>query len=230
MADITSNLKGWWKGDEGSGTSAADSSGSGLTGTLSSAGWAAGKIGPNCFDLSGGKSISIGTSDTLNITGTALTLAGWVYPTSAANYYRIIERGGTYPSLQFSLVIEQTTAKVIADISPNVNSSFKTSTALTLNTWMHVAAVYDGSFIDIYLNGVRDVHLSASGSIASFSGSPCYIGRYTGATGLEWPGKLDDIRAYARALVQADITALYNWTGVIARRTQSGRLGTRTAA
>src|SRR4051812_49333464 len=46
-ADITSNLEAWWKCNEGTGTTAADATGNGHTGTLNgTAGWLVpGKIG-----------------------------------------------------------------------------------------------------------------------------------------------------------------------------------------
>ena len=53
-ADIVSGLVGWWKFDEGSGTSAYDSSGSGNTGTLgNSPTWGGGKIGPYALSFNG---------------------------------------------------------------------------------------------------------------------------------------------------------------------------------
>lgn len=231
MADITSNLKLYYALNEGTGTSCADSSASGLTGTMSSAGWAAGKVGSYCADLSGSKSISVGTSNTLNFTGTALTIAAWIYPTSFSRYYRIIERGGTYPSVQFSLVVEQTTGKLWFDLNRSgLGSPCKSVTALSLNTWTHIAVVYDGSTTKMYLNGSQNQSLSYSGSITSFSGSQCYVGRGTGGTGDEWPGKLDEVRVYDRALASGDITALYNFAGATVRRGRSNRTGARSAA
>src|SRR6185312_4650110 len=79
-------LVGYWNLDDGSGTTAADSSGNGNTGTLrNGAPWTTGTVG-GALQLNGSnQDVRVANSSSLNVTGTELTLAAWIYPTSATN-------------------------------------------------------------------------------------------------------------------------------------------------
>ena len=76
--------------------------------------------------------------------------------------------------------------------------------------WTHVAGTYDGSELNIYVNGTNEGTTSASGAIDVSSG-PARIGDYIGG-GYEFPGLIDDVRIYDRALSSSEVTALYNET------------------
>lgn len=51
-----------------------------------------------------------------------------------------------------------------------------TPTTIGLNTWHHIAAVYDGTSVNLYLDGVRIATTPASGSIANGSALPIFGG------------------------------------------------------
>jgi hypothetical protein len=81
-----------------------------------------------------------------------------------------------------------------------------------LNSWGHLACVYDGSALRLYINGAEISSASASGANN--------VGAYnTNLTiGSDWigsklvVGKIDDVRLYNRALSAAEIKAIYNAT------------------
>ena len=91
----------------------------------------------------------------LNITG-ALTIEAWV-KTGSTVVQQVVERGDWWQnqmSYQFTLV----EGKVRLDIMQS-NGSYTGvmgSTAMSLNAWHHVAGVYDGSQMRVYLDGVLD--------------------------------------------------------------------------
>jgi len=91
----------------------------------------------------------------VNITG-ALTIEAWVKTGSTA-VQQVVERGDWWQnqmSYQFTLV----EGKVRLDIMQS-NGSYTGvmgSTAMSLNAWHHVAGVYDGSQMRVYLDGVLD--------------------------------------------------------------------------
>ena len=83
------------------------------------------------------------------------------------------------------------------------------ATTLQLNTWYHIAGVYNAAnqTLDVYLNGVLDngqlvgtVTSSQQNSTANVD-----IGRRAGATGFEFAGRIDDVRIADHALTQAQI-------------------------
>ncbi|GEN73308.1 endo-beta-N-acetylglucosaminidase H [Chryseobacterium lathyri] len=75
-------------------------------------------------------------------------------------------------------------------------------TALTTNTWNHVAATYDGSAMKIYINGVLDASVAASGNFTA--NGILYLARnYDNSRTLN--GFLDEFRVWKRALTASEI-------------------------
>jgi hypothetical protein len=75
--------------------------------------------------------------------------------------------------------------------------------------WHHVAGVYDGQKMTLYVDGGQDVSQPASGPIAT-NDKPVYIGENAEMTGRFWNGLIDDVRVYNCAIGKAEIEALYN--------------------
>jgi len=76
------------------------------------------------------------------------------------------------------------------------------------NVWHHVAAVWDGSHIIVYIDGVPDA------SPPSFSETPVYDGYFTvGARsyiGNRFYGNIDEMGIWHKALTATDISTLFN--------------------
>jgi beta-galactosidase len=75
--------------------------------------------------------------------------------------------------------------------------------------WHHVAGVYDGQTMYLYVDGVLDSSQPASGPIGT-NDEPVYIGENSEMTGRHWNGMIDDVRIYSYALGETDIEALYS--------------------
>jgi hypothetical protein len=80
------------------------------------------------------------------------------------------------------------------------------TTGLTLHTWYHVVAVREGAAVRLYLNGVLDAAGTASGAAAT-STHPFTLA-YAGHHAF-FPGALDDVRLYNRALSEVEIPQLH---------------------
>jgi len=156
--------------------------------------------------------VDLGNPSLLQLTG-PMTLTAWARPDSVSDNGRIITKGGASGNRGWSLNVENTG-----------NWAFQvavSSTALTaveapgapLNTWTHVAGVYDpsgvgGPSIRLYTNGLLAKTLTAGVPAAQYnSGVNVSIGaRADGTT--RWNGRLDEVRVYARALSQPEIAEL----------------------
>ena len=77
--------------------------------------------------------------------------------------------------------------------------------------WHHVAGVYDGEKMCLYIDGVVDVSQTASGAIAA-NNEPVYIGENSEMTGRCWNGLLDEVCVYNYGLSEDRIKALYSET------------------
>ncbi|MCK4773825.1 MAG: hypothetical protein KAT30_03530, partial [Candidatus Krumholzibacteria bacterium] len=74
------------------------------------------------------------------------------------------------------------------------------------NTWMHLAATYDGSTIRLYVNGAQESSAAAAFAIAANS-LDLGIGAQSNGT-TPFQGAMDDVRVYCRALGPMEIEAL----------------------
>jgi hypothetical protein len=78
------------------------------------------------------------------------------------------------------------------------------------NTWYFIAFTYNGSMLDIYVNGQLDKSLATTQGIGSPASFATGIGHSNGAGGFWWNGLISDVRLYNRALSAAEIQAIYN--------------------
>src|SRR5690606_16948758 len=75
------------------------------------------------------------------------------------------------------------------------------------NTWVHLAATYDGETMRVYVDGEEDNSRAFERTAIASNGSPLAIGRDLGGAG-SFTGALDDVRIYNAALAAADIAQL----------------------
>jgi hypothetical protein len=200
------NLVGWWTLDEGSGTTAFDSSGKGNDATFQgNPQWVAdGRLG-GAVQFNGTTDyLAAPDSDSLDIKGDRLTLAAWVKGNSWATSHiiRKIPDTGT-GSIYFIRVQANVLRGDLATAAGTV--VVQGVTPVRAQEWIHVALVYDGAEGRIYLNGAVDGRINLSGKIAE-SNNELRLGRGEPAGYLN--GSVDDVRIYNRALTVDEIKAL----------------------
>jgi hypothetical protein len=215
-SSVSADLVGWWRLDDGSGTTAVDSSGNGNEGTLKGdPKWALGQIG-GALELDGDDYVECGNSGILNITE-QITLAAWVKPDLAfayPNWSGIIMRGGPNPTVApfdtFAFYYH----------GPNQQLGFKTTgtdpaawmplaaPGLFDGQWHHVAAAYDGTVKTVYLDGEPIGTAESTGSIVT-SNSYLLLGAGRDLTPPTHylVGLIDDARIYDEALEQVELQA-----------------------
>ena len=156
--------------------------------------------------------VECGTAPSVSITGTALTLEAWIYPTSfRANSFEgsIINKEG--PNVGYALRCGGAGQLSFAVGSGSTIIEVLSATnALTLNTWQHVAATYDGINKLIFVNGVQ-VGTSAGPASLGNSTNQLMIGDYGAGVGTRnFPGKIDEVRIWNTVLSPANIAANQN--------------------
>ncbi|HAT68843.1 MAG TPA: hypothetical protein DCS20_04500 [Candidatus Yonathbacteria bacterium] len=188
-------LVAYWPFNEGVGSTAGDASGNGHTGTLKeSPTWTSGKLG---------RALSFDISDRIAftniITGTTNTISVWIYLTADCSNYSSIFAQDSVDGLYCYQSGSDNKLDFWYTATPPDHFS---NTALALNRWYHVAIVNNAGSATFYLNGVAD------GTVAS---APSFNANTIGGdTSLEtFPGKLDEVRLYNRALSASDVYALY---------------------
>ena len=205
------SLAGWWKLDEGSGLEASDSSGNGNDGTIGGTpNWiAAGKIngalefnGTDCF-------INVGNGPSLQIRD-EITIAFWIKSSGFGSngWAAIVSKGDGSWRMSRSANTGSSLHMGVGGTTVSGNTYFDATTAVTDGEWHHGAGVYDGSRAIIYIDGVEDASIAATGQLASASQDVliCDNADYAGQRLLA--ATLDDIQIYNRALTPVEIQTI----------------------
>jgi hypothetical protein len=218
-ADITTGLVGHWTLDEGTSTTANDTSGNNNTGTLiNNPSWVTGHVGNGALNFDGStKYVEATNSPSLSISGNQLTVSAWVFQPnniSTSTHYAIIAKLSdpiNYISPYFSYALYFLNGSY-ATFFVTVGGSEQTLTgpSLSVNAWHHIVGVYDGSHILLYTDGVLQGTQAQTGNISAFS-TPFRIGTNTDFS-RNYSGSIDEVRIYNRALSSSDVTQLYDIT------------------
>ena len=193
--------------DEGTGTSTADASGNGRTGTISGATWSTqGKFG-NALSFNGGSNlVTVADAPALRLT-TGMTLEAWVFPTLGSGVRDVIIKEG--PGADYYNLYARNW-RGLPESNALVSGSNRTAEgpALAANVWTHLAGTYDGSAVRLYVNGVLVATTNFAGSISTSTGA-LRIGGNT-LWGEYFQGQIDEVRIYNRALTISEILADMN--------------------
>ena len=214
-----SNLVGWWTFNDGSGTTAADSSGNGLTATLvNGVSWVTGKIGDA---VSANGVNQFGVVPEINLSGTsAVTVAMWVNQTySTSGGPTLLEFSTDYNSSTtgFGLFPDDNTCKGIqAAVYGNVGYSVACYAQPSSGVWHHIAVVYDktqagSNAVNLYIDGVLQTATSrpsTSTNTNSFGNNPLYFFSQGGSQFFS-AAEVDDLRLYNVALSASQIEQIY---------------------
>jgi fibronectin type 3 domain-containing protein len=197
--------------NEGTGSTVTDLSGNNLNGTLVGAKWTTqGKYG-NALSFNGSTDyVDLGNPTALQLTG-SMTIEAWVK--SAANPAddgQIVAKSNDSAGWQFKTSPDTGPHTFGVGVSPGSGSRVQRySAARSLNTWYHVAGVYNATArtLDIYVNGTLN-NVTLSGTVPASQGNAnvnVNIGRRAGGSGYYFNGIIDEIRIYNRSLSQSEI-------------------------
>jgi RHS repeat-associated protein len=200
---------GLWKFD---GQTLSDASGNNNNGTLVSGSYSTDvPAGPAYHSgLFNGTTayVEMPNSNSLNISG-AITVEAWV-KTSGTSYaqqdilirhnWGVSGSGGGYELSMTPL----NKARVDFYQTPTTYTTLTGNTVLSLGVWHHIAGVYDGTQIRIYVDGVLDGSVTNSGPAAGNSG--VRIGRNEQVGNYFFNGLIDEVRVSNAALYTSNFT------------------------
>jgi hypothetical protein len=213
--NIDANLVGYWKFDDGGGSTAADASVNGNTGTLINGPvWETNtsRIG-GAVRLDGGDdAVEIGTAN-LSVNSGTITL--WAYAESFSNTHHFLFGLANQP---FSNRVQLYTDDAEGYLDLGLGDSHARHTNienLDTQTWYHIALTWDGSNYLVYVNAVP----KANGTYTGLSTLETYadIGNngYSAGRNEAFGGNIDEVRIYNRALSADEILVLFNEAPVL---------------
>ncbi len=201
---------GEWQFDDGSGTTASDSTDNGNDGTLThmntSTCWVDGKLSYG-LDFDGADDYVVVPDDSVLDITDEITVEAWIYPHTVSGD-KVIAGKRYSTSWELSLLND----------SVNVNAkqgetyyahALSTGGGVRANTWNHIVWTYDSStgINKSYVNGIERQCSETSGALATDNTS-LFIGcRYSGS--LYFDGIIDEVRIHDRVLDASEILQEY---------------------
>ena len=206
-------LVGWWRFDEGSGSTAADSSGESNNGTLNGSNglptWASG-VSDGALQFDGTDDyITLGDNDDFDFGMGDFTLSAWVKSSENGRTQVIIDKREIEPAVSGYILYKESADDNLTMALVNSSNTHMISTSdagdLSDNAWHHVAAVREGSEVRLYTDGllvqtaIYDVDVSSSGTFT--------IGCNSEEVTCQQPfnGPMDEVAVYSRALSTQEI-------------------------
>ncbi len=228
-----------WKLDECTGTTANDSSGNGLSGTISigasgtnttagtcttSGAWFDGATGKfnSSLDFDGtDDQISMGdpASGLLDMGTSDFTLSAWIKTSDTTSQARIINKRDT-SAIGYELNLAPSVSSLNFFIGDSGGFTFGASGGVNIrdNVWHHVAVTFDRDgngtyYVDGKIDGTPRSISTRTGTISN--ATSFYIGRISISASNFFPGLIDDVRIYNYALTPQQMKNIYNNSSAI---------------
>ncbi|MCU0913143.1 MAG: discoidin domain-containing protein [Planctomycetes bacterium] len=161
-----------------------------------------------------GDYVEVPHSASLNITGDKLTMTVWVNHDDVTGNPEIViakvvnNTTHTSPYFSYGLHILNPSGSPRAWISRSSGGTYANTASVLLKSkqWHHLAGVYDGAQLRLYLDGKQVAITAATGNIVGYP-NVLRLGINGGLTE-PMDGKMDDVRIYNRALTAEEIAAV----------------------
>ena len=197
--------------DEGTGTTAADLSGNGNTGTLGGGvTWTnLARYGASACSFNGSSAgyLTIANAPGLELSN-RMTLEAWVYPTTHKGSWVDVIYKGNNGGDDYFLDSEDgsgSSTPAMGSHSWEPSDHLSAPAALPVNTWSYLSATYDQTNVRLYVNAVQ-VAVTNKTVPLQVTTDPLYIGGDPGnAPSQCFVGMIDEVRLYDVALTAAQI-------------------------
>lgn len=147
----------------------------------------------NALDFDGvNDHLSLGNGSSFGTISNAITVEAWVRPSSNTGQAYIFNKETASATGGISLYLDQG-IPTFAVKSNNWATAAGTE-ALPINKWAHIAGVYNGSGLSVYVNGRVVASSGQTGSVPAIAGN-AFVGKRYDNTGY-WSGMIDELRVW----------------------------------
>ena len=213
---------GYWKFDEGTGTTAYDSSSHNNHGTINTATWInEGEcISEKCLSFDG--SSRVDTTLNTNNLPIPVTFTAWFYLTQSTTEQPIIS-GYVSHDNRWDIIYNRGGNNKVGWLYHSGGTVYSTNT-ISLNEWHQIVVIHTGTSVELYLDGIYQNTLSTTKGVNT--GQTIRIGAWYNNT-LSFKGLIDEVKIYPYARTNDQIENEYklNSAAVIG----SGTLATPSA-
>jgi concanavalin A-like lectin/glucanase superfamily protein/peptide-N-glycosidase F-like protein/type IX secretion system substrate protein len=141
---------------------------------------------------------------------TEITMAGWFYTDELAYGQGMmsIRGGGSGDGEMYVIQLNNGTLECRLITTAGFHEVVAPAFSIVPETWQHLAWVYDGSSVTMYINGVSVGSTPASGTITStnkpFTFGKCLLGGFNFVAG----GRQDEVTLWSKALTPTEIQSM----------------------
>lgn len=210
FAAAKTNLKGFWRFDENTGSSARDSTVNANHGTIVNASYVDGRYGKALSFNGSSAYVSVADNAAFKPT-TAITIAFWIYWTGST-YSQIIHRQDFFAFKGYDISVDATNQLQFGLGDGTANTyTFCGVNSVPLNTWTHFVCTWsNGGALTVYKNGSLLAVSSTFAGPISYAAGDLYFGRNSLAAGGYFTGYLDEIRIYNTGITSGQALTMYN--------------------
>lgn len=207
---------GHWKLDDGSGSTAADSSGNGNAGNLGgTTSWITGKRGGALHVSGSGAGVRIARSSILE-PASGITVSAWVRRTGSPGAYKYVVAKGATGCIAASYALYTGHDGGLGFyVSGQLGYDFTASPFASADVWdgsWHLATgTFDGATVRLYVDGTEvgsGTPRPAGITYNLVDDNDLLIGHYDWCANLDYEGDVDDVRVYDRALTAQELKTL----------------------
>lgn len=168
--------------------------------------------GGYALEFGGTKYVNCGNDASVSISGTAISLEAWVYPTafSTNQWENVIvnKLGNSTHGYNLRCGGNGIVEFYVSYNFTNTGYAISSAGAIELNKWTHLAGTYDGANVKLYINGKLTVTTAYTESIPA-QDMPLIIGNHGDTRYLTRPfiGRIDEVRIWNVTRTEEQIKA-----------------------
>lgn len=161
----------------------------------------------SAVNLNGTGFVKVPDADSLDfLYTTSFSIESWINFASSGDI--VTKWGAAGGQFGYQLALNSSNQTLfLRDTYGGSRDALLATTVLSPNTWYHLAATYNGTTMNVYVNGTLDGNLTNTLSGGSASTEALYVGPYFGST--NFTGLVDEVRLYNRALSASEIQIHY---------------------
>ncbi|MDP3940909.1 MAG: DUF2341 domain-containing protein [bacterium] len=227
----------YWKFDECQGSTVNDSSGNGLSGTItiggtgtntgvgtcttSSTAWGDGATGKYNYSLffDGNTDSITSTANITSIKGGGFSTSQWVKRTGSGYVSSIFDSGCGDAQYELYFIGSGTTLSFLvpsSEVTCNVGEVLLTDNPAPIGTWTHIVGTFDGTNTKLYINGVlKGTDTTYSETFNTSPTATFNVSKQGSAGEGTFEGQIDDVQIFNYPLTPVQIRNVYNQSSAV---------------